>query len=114
MAGPRGFEPLAFGFVEATSTSAESGNAMQPDETVTGGSEADCSEKRPGAADPKPRATPELQGSGRILTVREVAEILRVCTAIVYRLCKTGELPHFRVSNSIRVWESDVRAFARS
>jgi excisionase family DNA binding protein len=39
----------------------------------------------------------------RLLTVREVAVILRVCTATVYSMVERGELEHARVSNSIRV-----------
>ncbi len=35
--------------------------------------------------------------------VREVAEHLRVCTAIVYAMVKDGKLPHVRVSNMIRI-----------
>jgi excisionase family DNA binding protein len=42
-------------------------------------------------------------GTPRLLTVREVAVILRVCTATVYSMVERGELQHVRVSNSIRV-----------
>src|SRR5438105_9540400 len=38
-----------------------------------------------------------------LLTVREVAAQLRVCTAIVYRLCEEGRLPHVRVLHAIRI-----------
>ncbi|NNC21166.1 helix-turn-helix domain-containing protein [Corallococcus exiguus] len=47
-------------------------------------------------------------GVVRLLTVREVAERLSICTATVYRLC---ELPHVWVSNAIRVRPADVDAF---
>jgi excisionase family DNA binding protein len=40
---------------------------------------------------------------GRLLTVREVADRLRVSRATVYRLVQAGALPTLRVSNSIRV-----------
>ncbi len=51
----------------------------------------------------------------KLLTVREVAVKLGVCTAIVYRLVASGELPHVRVSNAIRVTAIDVEEFvARS
>jgi excisionase family DNA binding protein len=50
-------------------------------------------------------------GGERLLTVREVAEYLAVCTATVHALCASGELPHFRVSNSIRVAAADLMTF---
>jgi DNA binding domain, excisionase family len=46
-----------------------------------------------------------------LLTVREVAERLRVRPVTVYRLCERGELAHVRVSNAIRVRPEDVQAF---
>ena len=48
------------------------------------------------------------RASSRTLTVAEVAAELKVCTAIVYRMCATGKLPHFRVSNSIRIRVEDL------
>jgi excisionase family DNA binding protein len=50
----------------------------------------------------------------RLLTVREVAEVLQVSTATVYRLCLQGELRHVRVSNAIRVLPDQVEAFLRA
>jgi excisionase family DNA binding protein len=38
-----------------------------------------------------------------LLTVKEVAAELKVCTATVYKLVDRGDLPHVRVLNSIRV-----------
>jgi excisionase family DNA binding protein len=38
-----------------------------------------------------------------MLTVREVARLLRVSTATVYKLCTRGELVHVRVLNVIRI-----------
>ena len=32
-----------------------------------------------------------------LLSVRQVAALLGVCAATVYRMCEQGELPHFRV-----------------
>src|SRR5260370_34560957 len=41
--------------------------------------------------------------SVRLLTVKEIAKLLRVCDATVYRLCEKGELAHLRILNSIRI-----------
>jgi len=64
-----------------------------------------------------PRVTPELQSAGspspgwsRLLSVREVASKLRVCTATVYKLCAGGKLGHLRVCNTIRIPESALVA----
>jgi excisionase family DNA binding protein len=40
---------------------------------------------------------------GPLLTVREVADRLRVSRATVYRLVQAGALPTLRISNSIRI-----------
>ena len=61
-------------------------------------------------------ADPRANGAAghQLLTVREVAERLRVCTATVYKLCQAGELGHVRVSNAVRVPETALRAFTES
>jgi excisionase family DNA binding protein len=66
-------------------------------------------------------AAPLLQGSRALgvvkggvqglLTVRDVAAQLGVCTATVYRLVGEGQLPHVRVLNAIRVAPEDLAAF---
>lgn len=43
------------------------------------------------------------------MTVREVAEVLRVSTATVYKLVARGDLRHVRVRNSIRVPATEIR-----
>src|SRR2546427_1485684 len=50
----------------------------------------------------------------QLLTVREVAAQLRVCTATVYRLCTEGQLRHVRVLHAIRVHPLDLAAFVRA
>jgi excisionase family DNA binding protein len=44
----------------------------------------------------------------RLLTVAEVAGIMRVSNMTVYRLIKTGELAAVRVGKSYRIRESEV------
>lgn len=43
-----------------------------------------------------------------LLTVAEVADMLRVSTMTVYRLIRTGELPAVRVGRSYRVKRADL------
>ena len=65
----------------------------------------------PGSAGlPLRRVTPGLQ-TRRVeagprecmLSVREVAARLSVCTSTVYKLCAQGKLAHVRIANAIRV-----------
>ena len=55
------------------------------------------------------------QGSGPsmgpLLTVAEVAEVLRVSNMTVYRLIKAGELPALRVGKNYRIREDELEAF---
>jgi excisionase family DNA binding protein len=51
-----------------------------------------------------------VHGAG-LMSVRQVAEALGVCTAIVYKLVSQGDIPHVRVSNAIRVHPADVSAY---
>jgi excisionase family DNA binding protein len=51
-------------------------------------------------------------GAGEgLLSVRDVAARLGVCTATVYRLVGEGQLAHVRVLNAIRVAPPDLAAF---
>jgi len=53
-----------------------------------------------------------LHGSAHnLLSVREVAARLNVSTAMVYKLCNRGQLPHLRVSNAIRIPPADLAEF---
>src|SRR5262249_36402487 len=52
-----------------------------------------------------------VSGGNALLTVREVAAILRVCRDTVYRLCANGQLPHVRILNAIRITPADLDAF---
>ena len=46
-----------------------------------------------------------------LLSVREAAEQLGLCTATVYGLCAENALPHIRILNAIRIAPADLDAF---
>jgi len=50
----------------------------------------------------------------RLLSVREAAERLGLCTATVYGLCAEGALPHIRILNAIRIAPDDLVAFVNA
>jgi excisionase family DNA binding protein len=55
---------------------------------------------------------PEAQSVlGGLMTVAEVAGVLRVSNMTVYRLIKTGELPAIRVGKSFRIQQHDLTAY---
>ncbi len=47
----------------------------------------------------------------RLLTVNEVADLLRVSRMTVYRLIKEGDMSAFRVGRSYRLREEDVHSY---
>jgi excisionase family DNA binding protein len=49
-----------------------------------------------------------------LLTVREVAEAMRVSTMTVYRLIKAGELPAIRVGKHFRIRRRDLTGYLDS
>ena len=49
--------------------------------------------------------------AGPLLTVAEVAQVLRVSNMTVYRLIKAGELPALRVGKNYRIRERDLEAY---
>jgi excisionase family DNA binding protein len=49
--------------------------------------------------------------SAALLTVREVATLLRVSTATIYALAASRELLHVRVSNALRFRPEDLEAY---
>jgi len=53
-------------------------------------------------------------GKDRLLSVREAAEQLGLCTATVYGLCAEGALPHIRILNAIRIAPADLVAFVEA
>jgi excisionase family DNA binding protein len=49
----------------------------------------------------------------RLLTVNEVADLLRVSRMTVYRLIKQGEMAALRVGRNFRLREEDVHSYLR-
>ena len=49
----------------------------------------------------------------RLLTVNEVADLLRVSRMTVYRLIRTGEMSSLRVGRSYRLREEDLHTYLR-
>lgn len=63
---------------------------------------------------PERRTRERHEASGpheRLLTVRQVAELLSVSRATVYTLVSRGVLPHLRCSNAIRVRPNDLERY---
>ena len=60
------------------------------------------------AGPPEPEVRSRMQP---LLPVRQVAVLLGVCAATVYRMCERGELMHFRVRNAIRVPVVAMKAY---
>jgi excisionase family DNA binding protein len=54
------------------------------------------------------------QARPQLLTVSEVAEMLRVSDMTVYRLIKAGDLRALQIGKSYRLREEDVDAFLSS
>lgn len=53
----------------------------------------------------------ERPGADRLLTVAEVADLLRVSNMTVYRLIKGGTLAAIRVGKNYRIRQSDLDAY---
>lgn len=55
----------------------------------------------------------DTQGARRqpLLSVRQVAVMLGICTATVYEHCAKGRLRHTRVASAIRIASSDLEEF---
>ena len=52
-----------------------------------------------------------METADRLLTVQEVAGIMRVSNMTVYRLIRAGELRSARVGRGYRIRQSDVEAY---
>ena len=55
-----------------------------------------------------------MAGEHRLLTVREVAETMRVSNMTVYRLIRAGELPAIRVGKHFRIRENELNDYLES
>lgn len=49
--------------------------------------------------------------TGPLLTVAEVAEVLRVSTMTVYHLIKANDIPALRVGKNYRIRQPDLEAY---
>lgn len=52
-----------------------------------------------------------MDGEYRLLTVREVADAMRVSTMTVYRLIRSDALPAIRVGTHFRIRNSDLEEY---
>jgi len=52
-----------------------------------------------------------VSGSSSLLTVAEVAAMMRVSTMTVYRLIKGGEIAAVRVGHNYRIREAEVERY---
>jgi excisionase family DNA binding protein len=55
-----------------------------------------------------------VAGEHRLLTVREVADTMRVSNMTVYRLIRAGELPAIRVGKHFRIRENELNEYLES
>jgi len=124
LARPTGFEPVAFGFVEDIHVSSNTCKDVQACANTGSVSEEKSQYVQIHASLSKDIAGSLLDGTaaddealrsvGKLLTVRQVAKLLGMCPASVYRLCDRGELAHFRVLNAIRIHPAAVKKFLAS
>lgn len=54
---------------------------------------------------------PQPFSTGALLTVSEVATVMRVSNMTVYRLINGGDLPAVRVGRNYRIRETDVERY---
>ena len=116
MAGATGFEPVAFGFGVCTREVHNLPRISLPssNRTVSGDGGSQGTTFLP--SNPKDfvtRLLPDRRVEPPLLTVRQVAERLGVCTATVYRLCDQRQLTHVLVLHAIRIAPANVTAFSQ-
>ncbi len=120
-----GFEPATFSLGSKEGGLAPRGTTLQASEKIGNRQDAVLHESPRIAPIRSPFATRLLPGSrtaperlavlrgGRdgLLSVREAAEQLGLCTATVYGLCADKALPHVRILNAVRIAPADLAAF---
>ena len=103
IARPRGFEPLAFGFVASIHGPSSLCKRMQVRANAAPVSSSECTSVQGNAGECKSLAASLLHGKSTdgeethwgapLLSVREAARLLGVCAATVCKLCASNELP---------------------
>ena len=48
-----------------------------------------------------------------VLTVPEVADLLRMSRQTIYNMIRAGKIPHFRVGNKVRFSRADIEAMMK-
>ncbi len=56
--------------------------------------------------------TLDITGGERLLKAREIAKMLGISRAQVYRLIQRGEIPFVRIGHAIRIVPEDLREYA--
>ena len=87
---------------------------VQPSQALTGISQKFTSPVLPLSKSAKRAGRGGFKVTARdeeLLTVKDVATLLKVCTATVYKMVDRLHIPHFRVLNSIRFKRGDVKRF---
>ena len=56
-------------------------------------------------------SNPELSNEERLLRAADVARVLSISKALVYRLIQQGLIPVVRINHAVRVKPSDLSAF---
>jgi len=101
------------------SHSVSSGGIASQEPEITGDAELAASDgvaesgcvETPFGAPVVRRIGPDPGPHERLLTVREVAARLGVCTALIYRLCAWDELAVLRIGGALRFYPKSIESF---
>lgn len=110
----KGFEPSTPSLGSSSEERPQRASADQ-ELTNTRASSETKSKPLPAATEETRKFVPVVSptGAGRLLTVRELAELLTVSTATIYAMVERGELACVRISNSIRFPRIEVERVAQ-